>query len=390
MGFEARSATLEVLEAAVTDNQAQVRVIAYDLNEPGIVSLLEQLGDRLQIIIDDDGSHGKATSGESLAAKRLIKSAGKNNVKRQHMGKLQHNKTMVVDGPNTQVAVCGSTNHSWRGFFVQNNNAIVLRGRRAVKVFRQAFDDYWSNENSVSDFGATGSATWQKLGLKGIRAEIGFSPRSKKNAVLTSLANDIEKNTTSSLFFSLAFLYQTPGAIQKAIKKIKKDKTVFSYGISDHQVKGLADSETAGLDFQKPDGTVTLVQPSALAGRVPEPFKSEPTGGGGTRMHHKFVVIDFDKPTARVYTGSYNFSVSADTSNGENLLLISDRRVAVSYVVEALRIFDHYHFRVAQLDAKKKRTALQLALPPRKLGEKAWWEEHYSNARKILDREIFA
>jgi phosphatidylserine/phosphatidylglycerophosphate/cardiolipin synthase-like enzyme len=390
MGFEARSAILEVLEEAVADKQAQVRVIAYDLNEPGIVSLLEQLGDRLQIIIDDDGSHGKPTSGESLAAKRLIKSAGRDNVKRQHMGKLQHNKTIVVDGPNIQAAVCGSTNHSWRGFFVQNNNAIVLRGKRPVKVFRQAFDDYWSNESSVSTFGATDSATWQKLGLKGIRAEIGFSPRSKKNAVLTSIADDIEKNTTSSLFFSLAFLYQTPGAIQNAIKKIKKDKTVFSYGISDHQVKGLANSETAGLDFQKPDGTVTVVQPSALAGKVPEPFKSEPTGGGGTRMHHKFVVIDFDKPTARVYMGSYNFSVSADISNGENLLLIRDRRVAVSYVVEALRIFDHYHFRVAQLDAKKKRTALQLALPPRKRGEKAWWEEHYSNARKILDREIFA
>jgi len=43
---------------------------------------------------------------------------------------------------------------------------------------------------------------------------------------------------------------------------------------------------------------------------VPEPFKSEPSGGG-TRMHHKFTVIDFDKPTARVYLGSYNFSTPA-------------------------------------------------------------------------------
>ena len=46
-------------------------------------------------------------------------------------------------------------------------------------------------------------------------------------------------------------------------------------------------------------------------------------------MHHKFVVIDFDKPTARVYMGSYNFSTPADTKNGENLLLIRDRRIAV-------------------------------------------------------------
>ena len=43
-------------------------------------------------------------------------------------------------------------------------------------------------------------------------------------------------------------------------------------------------------------------------------------------MHHKFVVIDFDKPTARVYMGSYNFSKPADNQNGENLLRIKDRR----------------------------------------------------------------
>ena len=38
-------------------------------------------------------------------------------------------------------------------------------------------------------------------------------------------------------------------------------------------------------------------------------------------------------------------------------------------------------------EAKKK---LQLAKPPRKPGEKAWWAEDYTNARKIRDRELFA
>ena len=85
---------------------------------------------------------------------------------RQHMGKLQHNKIVVVDGPNTQAAVCGSTNHSWRGFFVQNNNAIVLRGKTAVKLFNSAFQDYWDN-STAAGFGGTNSARWNKLGLKG-------------------------------------------------------------------------------------------------------------------------------------------------------------------------------------------------------------------------------
>lgn len=107
-------------------------------------------------------------------------------------------------------------------------------------------------------------------------------------------------------------------------------------------------------------------------------------------MHHKFVVIDFDKPSARVYLGSYNFSNPADTKNGENLMLVRDRRVVVSYTIEALRIFDHYHFRVAQQEAKTARKKLQLAKPPRKAGEKPWWNEDYVEARKIRDRELFA
>ncbi len=42
-------------------------------------------------------------------------------------------------------------------------------------------------------------------------------------------------------------------------------------------------------------------------------------GGVGNRMHHKFLVIDFDKPTARVYLGSYNFSSAADVKNGDTI-----------------------------------------------------------------------
>ena len=184
------------------------------------------------------------------------------------------------------------------------------------------------------------------------------------------------------MFYSLAFLHQTPGPIREAIKKVTQDNEIFVYGVSDKKV--------GGLDLQKPDGNVAPVNPAALEINVPEPFKSEPKGGSGNRMHHKFVVIDFDKPTARVYLGSYNFSSAADTQNGENLLLIHDRRIAISYAVEALRIFDHYHFRVTQQEAKKAKKTLVLAKPPRSPEEKPWWAEDYTNAQKIRDRELFA
>jgi phosphatidylserine/phosphatidylglycerophosphate/cardiolipin synthase-like enzyme len=382
MGFEAREALLETLDQAIKD-KAEVRVVAYDLNLPDVVDRLVKIGKRLKVIIDDSKDHKPATSAESQAETRLRKSAGVGNVKRQHMTRLQHNKTIVVDGPTVQKVVCGSTNMTWRGLFVQNNNAMVLQGKSVVKLFRAAFDTYFDDADG---FGESPPAKLVDLGLKDIDARVAFSPHAPANALLAKIGDDIGNKATSCVFYSLAFLFQTPGPVTDAIKKVTKKKDVFVYGISDRKV--------GGIDLQKPDGNVAPVFASALTKNVPAPFSKEPTGlaggFGGTRMHHKFVVIDFDKPSARVYMGSYNFSDPADTKNGENLLLIRDRRIVVSYTIEALRIFDHYHFRVAQMEAKTARKKLQLAKPPRKAGEKPWWDEDFTNARKIRDRELFA
>jgi len=381
MGFEARQAILEVLDQAIADKKAQVRVIAYDLSEPGVVTRLEQLGARLKIIIDNDGAHGDPESGETQSEHRLQASAGAANVKRQNMGKLQHNKTIVVDGPKGKIAVCGSTNYTWRGFFVQANNVVIVRGKNAIQPFLIAFDNYWNNE-TPGKFGNTPSAIWTPLGLDGINAKVSFSPHAAANALLGSIADDIATKTTSSLFYSLAFLYQTPGVMLDAIKSVSEDSKKFVYGISDRKV--------GGIDLQKPDGNISPVFPAALGKNLPEPFKSEPTGGSGNRMHHKLLVVDFNKPSARVYTGSYIFSGTADTKNGENLLLIRNRRIAVSYMIEALRLIDHYHFRVAQQEAKSAKTKLQLQKPPRLPAEVPWWSKYYSDAMKIRDRELFS
>lgn len=380
MGFEARQAILDVLDAAIADKNANVCVIAYDLNEPEIVSRLKKLRRRLRIIVDDSDAHGEAGSAETKAAGELAGTAGDANVRRQHVLNLQHNKVVVVDGPTGQTVACGSTNFSWRGFYVQNNNALVLQGATAVAAYRAAFEAYW--QGPPKSFGDTPSAGWTDLGLPGIDARVAFSPHSASNALLATIAEDVGQHTTSSLLFSLAFLYQTPGPVLDAIKAVTARDDVFVYGISDRKV--------GGFDFVQPDGNVAPVYPSQLRKGVPPPFSAEPTGGGGIRMHHKFVVIDFDKPTARLYLGSYNFSSPADTKNGENLLRIRDRRIAVSYMIEALRICDHYQFRVSQGAYKKAGKPFVLKKPPRAPGDAPWWKKDYTDARRIRDRELFA
>jgi hypothetical protein len=380
MGFEARSAILNALDAAIADSTAQVRVAAYDFNDPEIVSRLEQLQGRLKIIIDDSGSHKPAISSETKAAATLADSAGADNVQRQHMGDLQHNKFIVVNGDKAKIAIGGSTNLSWRGLYVQNNNLVVLQGANAVQIFNGAFDNLWANPNNPPGFNGTTSADWNNLGFTNVKAQVTFSPHNASNAKLQEIADDIS-STESSVFYSLAFLYETKGAILDAITKVTREDNIFVYGLSDKTV--------GGLNIQLPNGNPSIVFPAALLKDVPPPFDQEATGGSGTRLHHKFVVIDFNKPTARVYTGSYNFSVAADTKNAENLLLIKDQRVATSYMVEAVSMFDHYVYRDSAAKANDDQP-LELQKPPANgSADKPWWDKYWTDLQEKRDRELF-
>ena len=380
MGFEDRLCILNALDQAIADGTAQVRVLAYDFDEPEIVTRLVKLGSRLKIIIDDSKSNADPKSPGSQGAAMLIASAGVGNVQRQHVGELQHNKTIAIQG-KVLLTICGSTNFSWRGIFVQNNNALILHGAAPVKIFFDAFDNLWKNKNKPAGFAATASATWNKLNLPGIQAKIAFSPHNSSNAILAGIAADIA-STKSSLFYSLAFLYQTPGPILNSIKKVTGNNHLFVYGLSDKTV--------GGLDLQLPDGNAPIAYPAYLLEDAPEPFKPESSGGAGVRLHHKFVVIDFDKPNARVYMGSYNFSSTADLKNGENLVLIQDQRVAVSYMIQAVIMFDHYEFRDALAKATTPTKKIYLQTPPKSAADKPWFDEDYTNPQKVRDRELFS
>ena len=393
MGFDARARIIELVKAALAE-QAEVRIVAYELNLPELVGLLEQLGPRLKIIIDDsdnrktDKKTGKVSgkdkaapgSAESKAAVRLT--AAGCAVKRQHMTKLQHNKSIVVDGPTVQAAVCGSTNFSWRGFYVQANNAVIMRGPEVVKMQLEAFAAYWDN---AANFRADKVTFWRTLPFADIDGQIAMSPRNQAHKLLPAIGADI-RTAHSSLFYSLAFLDQTSGAVTEAVTAINADSAVFAFGISDKKT---------GIVVTDPSGQGTPVYSAALSGKLPEPFRSESAGGSGVKMHHKFVVIDFDKPSARVYTGSFNFSKPADTDNGENLLLFRDKRIATSYMVEAVRIYDHYRFRVKQAAVqaahnKDKTQPIRMSLKrPPKAGEVAWFKPYYTDALKVRDRKLF-
>ena len=66
------------------------------------------------------------------------------------------------------------------------------------------------------------------------------------------------------------------------------------------------------------------------------------------------------------------------------------RHVATAYMVEALRLFDHYEWRVVRHEAISGGKPLVLHKPPRSAGEVPWWKEDWTDKRKAADRLLFS
>jgi hypothetical protein len=383
LGFEATQLIFDFLNDVAADETLSLDLFAYDLNEPDIVGLLEKIGGRLRAILDDSGDHKPETSAESQTAVRLASSAGAENVKRMHFQGLQHNKVLIAKRDGQAVKVLfGSTNFSFRGLYIQANNALVFRAPEAAALFARVFERAFTNPRSFASDPI--AKQWQLINISSKPpVSLCFSPHSDPGLSLGPLGAAIDQ-ATSSVFFSIAFLNQSKtGAVREAIDRLM-EKNLFSYGISDR---------AGGLAVHKPDGTVGIVDFGFLAKNTPEPFKSEWSGGQGIHEHHKFVVTDFNLPTAKVFTGSSNLSVSGEKKNGDNLVMIEDEKVATSYAIEALRIFDHLHFRSRMDDAANRGSGDTLTLQkPASMSQKAaWFEKYYvAGSQAESDRKLFA
>ena len=383
LGFEAYDLLFGFLDQVVGDPSLTLDVMAYDLNEPDVVRRLEQIGHRLRIVIDDSDGHARRGSAESRSATRLRASAGRSRVKRTHWKGLQHHKVLIArrDGQPVKVLL-GSTNLSFRGLYVQANNVLVFEGADAASLFGAVFDRAFTDPlHFATDPIARQWHLVQPAGAPPVR--FCFSPHTDPDLSLSPVAAAIDQ-ATSSVFFAIAFLYQSSGTIREAVDRLMR-KRVFSYGVSDKR---------GGLQVRKPDGSIGLVDFAYLAGQAPEPFKTEWSGGPGINQHHKFVVTDFSLPTARVFTGSSNLSPTGERGNGDNLVMIEDPRVATAYAIEALRVFDHLHFRSRMEDAlvrKKAGDPLTLAKPTAISGKPPWFAEAYvPGGAAEADRRLFS
>lgn len=383
LGFEAYDLIMGFLKDVANDESVELDFFAYDFNEPDILALLVKIAKtkRLRAIIDDSGSHKPTSSAESQAAKTLAALAGKSNVHRMHFKNLQHNKVLIAKRNGKAFkALFGSTNFSFRGIYIQANNVLVFHAPEAADLFEQVFELAFTDPKNFSKNPI--STKWHLVQVAGKPpVHFCFSPHASTELSLNPLGGAIEQ-ATSSVFFSIAFLNQIKsGATRTAIDRLM-GKNVFSYGISD---------KAGGLKVNKPDGSIGLVDFSYLAKTAPPPFDSEWSGGKGIHEHHKFVVTDFSLPTAKIFSGSSNLSPAGESNNGDNLVMIEDCRIATSYAIEALRVFDHLHFRSRMQNASKAKDPMTLLKPRAISGKPPWFTPFYkAGSQQERDRKLFS
>lgn len=380
LGFEARRLIYAFLDEAFADPDLTLDALLYESREPEVLRRLERLGGRVRAIVDDHEGHGEPGSAETATVDRL-RAAGA-QVRRTHFSRQQHNKVLILRRNGEPVkALAGSTNFSLRGLYIQANNVLVFEGDAAPALFGDMFNAYWE---APSRFRTNPlSRQWHVVRDRpGSRFSVCFSPHADAAISLDPVADAID-NAQSSVLYAVVFLNQLSGRVRESLDELMQ-RSLFSYGVA---------QRVGGLAVRKPDGSRGLLPFAYLAANVPEPFRREWDGQTTERsnmVHHKFVVTDFNGAAPKVFTGSSNLAAGGERDNGDHIIMIEDRKVAVSYAIEALRMFDHFHFRVARRAAEGSARPLSLARPPVP-GQSSWFRHYYLEGHvKQRDRLLFA
>jgi phosphatidylserine/phosphatidylglycerophosphate/cardiolipin synthase-like enzyme len=387
LGADARRRLFDFIADCEKDSTAQVSVFAYDLDEPDIVAAICRLGKqrRLKAILDNAPLHTKKGASEVTAAKMIIAAAGAANVKKGHFQRFQHNKVFIKrdSAGKAQKVLFGSMNFSVRGIYVQANNVILVDDPTTAGMFAQAFDEAFHDGVKAGPFRASqiakgymGASRTDSADLP--KFSLALSPHSDASISLSPMSQRI-RNATSSVLFAV-MEPNGGGPVLDTLRQIAAKPTVFSYGTVETD-KGLA--------VQSPNGAMgQMTSFAALTKHVPPPFTKEFSGGPGMHIHDKFVVVDFGAANPTVFTGSSNLSAGGEENNGDSLAMIEDAAIATMYAIEAVGLFDHYHFNKSANEATTTRP-LTLWSPGK--SDTPWWKQYYDKTQiQMRDRCLFA
>lgn len=292
-----------VLDAATKT----IDVASFDFTLLSVTNALveaSQRGVKVRVVLDEiNGSHELKTSGsagdQDFDALKALQAADIQVVNGGRPDGLMHDKFILVDGA---ALFMGSWNVSYNDTFRNNNNLLEITDPDLIANYQAKFNELYVDQR----FGARAQvkALKPELTIDGVPVENYFSPPDQVMAKVIALVNGAQK----SIRF-MAFTYTHHNLAAAMITRYRK-------GI---RVEGVIESR----------GAKTGALPHLFCAGVPVK-----TDGNPYILHHKVIIIDENT----VITGSFNFTVAADTANDDNVLVIHSPAVAALYLQEYKRI----------------------------------------------------
>lgn len=393
LGYTTRKMIFDFLKGCLEQEDTSVDLFAYDLDEPDFIRGLIQLAHegRLRAFLDDSKSHVSPTAVEPNVRKALA-DASPENVVTGHFLRFAHDKVLIQRDKSGQAirVLTGSANFSVRGLYVQANNTIVVDDPATAAVYGEVFDTAFeaakAGNGSSSAASAFKASSLSKQWFTGAKAsnknlpefQVSFAPHTDPNVSLEVVDAAI-KNAKSSVLFAVMEL-AGGGNVLQSLSTLDERNDIFSYGIT---------QSSKGITLFKPGSPQhgEFATFAYLQQQVPAPFREETSGGMGQVIHNKFIVVDFNGDNPVVFTGSSNLSSGGESQNGDNLLAIYDKAVATAYAVEAIRLVDHYHFRMMQ---KQNPSTSPITLQGPDGTSARWWSDFYkSGTNKYYERLLF-
>jgi len=194
----------------------------------------------------------------------------------------------VPDVQGTHVVLLeGVTAGRYRGLYIQANNMLVFRSPDVAALYGQMFDLALADPRKFRD--TDFAKTWHVVTTRNKpTVQVCFSPHRERTCRSTRFAQPWTRPPRRC-----CIRWRFGGVFEPDDRGADRGRVPPAGQATRLQLRNCRQSRTRGIaDF------------AFLAAHAPELFKSEWSGRRGRNIHHKFVVTDFNLPTAKVFTGS--------------------------------------------------------------------------------------
>lgn len=271
----------KIFESYIKSANSSAHCAFYDLDLKSIINSLAKKSKTadVRLVIDNANNKGQ------------IKGEG---VRMDDKNQLMHNKFCIID---SSIVLTGSFNPTDNDNNYNNNNVVVVYSRLLARNYEDEFEELWKGK-----FGKGANVKYPILYINNIKMQNYFCP---EDDCASQIVNTI-KNAKSSI--KAAFFTFTSERIADELLKAS------ARGVNVSILTETRQRNVMGSQYQR-------VKDFGLDIRL---------DSNKYNMHHKMLVID----SKIVVTGSFNPTLSADTRNDENLLMIHDEKIAGRFLEE--------------------------------------------------------